>query len=193
MEIGKINRRGEVKIEKAEPTDAADISRVSRKTWQATYPNEELGITVEDIRERTEGKDGELIEQKIEQWRNTIESSGENHDVFVARVDDEIVGFINPKIGKNGKRRLGAIYVSPEAQGSGYGAALLLTALEWHGGESDIYLHVTAYNQSAIEFYERFGFMQTGRQVEDRLSKSNGFPELPLIEMVLPLESEEKI
>lgn len=191
MEIGKSNRRSEVKIEKAEPSDAADISRVSRKTWQATYPNEELGITVEDIRERTEGKDGELIEKKIEQWRNTIESSGENHDVFVARVDDEVVGFINPKIGKNGKRRLGAIYVSPEAQGNGYGAALLLTALEWHGGESDIYLHVTAYNQSAIEFYERFGFLQTGRQVEDRLSKTNGFPELPLIEMVLPLESND--
>lgn len=191
MELGKNNRRGDFKIEKAESTDAADISRVSRKTWQATYPNEELGITIEDIRERTEGRDGELIEQKIEQWRNTIESSGENHDVFVARVNDEIVGFINPKIGKNGKRRLGAIYVSPEAQGNGYGAALLLTALEWHGGESDIYLHVTAYNQSAIEFYERFGFIQTGRQVEDRLSKSNGFPELPLIEMVLPLNSND--
>lgn len=191
MELGKNNRRGDFKIEKAEPTDAADISRVSRKTWQATYPNEELGITVEDIRERTDGRDGELVDQKIELWRNTIESSGENHEVFVARVGDEVVGFINPKIGKNGKRRLGAIYVSPEAQGNGYGAALLLTALEWHGGESDIYLQVTAYNQSAIEFYERFGFKRTGRQVEDRLSKSNGFPELPLIEMVLPLESND--
>lgn len=95
------------------------------------------------------------------------------------------LAFISPRIGKNERRRLGAIYVSPEAQGNGYGAALLFSALEWYGSESDVYLYVIVYNQHAINFYERFGFAQTGQNVRDRLSIAQGFPELPLIEMVL--------
>jgi len=179
------------KIEKAAPTDAPAIAEVSRQALQATYPNEEYGVTADDIRERTEGVDGVLIEQKIEEWRAMIESSGESHEVFVARVDNEVVGFISPRIGKNERRRLGAIYVSPEAQGNGYGAALLLSALEWHDSNSDIYLHVVVYNQHAINFYERFGFAQTGQSVRDRISIAQGFPELPLIEMVLKRANDQ--
>lgn len=162
------------RIEKAEPVNAVAINEVSRQAWQATYPNEELGISPADILLRTDGPDGELIERKIEQWREAIESSGESHEVFVGKVDEEVVGFVNPRVIKNGERRIAAIYVSPDAQGNGYGAALLLSALEWHGGESEIYLHVVAYNEHAIGFYERFGFVQTGRTIEDRLSKSRG-------------------
>lgn len=180
----------EFRVEKAMPDDAPDINKVSRLAWQQTYPNEELGITREDIVLRTEGIGGELIDEKVEQWRRTIESSGENHEVFVARVNDQVVGFVSPKIARNGERRIAAIYVSPDAQGSGYGAALLISALEWHGNESDIYLHVVAYNQQAIDFYERFGFMQTGQAVDDRISRANGLPEFPLIEMVLQVSKD---
>jgi RimJ/RimL family protein N-acetyltransferase len=185
METSGKRERSTFKIEKAESADAVAINEVSRRAWQTTYPNEEFGITTEDIQRRTEGADGTLIEHKIEQWRNVIESSGENHEIFVAHSDNEVVGFVSPRIVKNGERRIAAIYVSPDAQGSGYGAALLLSALEWHGSESDIYLHVVAYNQQAIDFYERFGFIQTGRSIEDRLSQVNGFAELPIIEMLL--------
>lgn len=181
----KKNKHPELRVEKATSDDASGIGEVSRRAWQETYPNGELGITRDDIILRTEGVNGELLGRKIEQWRETIESSGKGHEVLVARVDDRVVGFVAPRITKNGEHRIAAIYVSPDAQGNGYGAALLLSALEWHGNESDIYLHVVAYNQRAIDFYERFGFAQTGQTIEDRISRASGLPEFPLIEMVL--------
>jgi RimJ/RimL family protein N-acetyltransferase len=190
MESSAKNNHHSFRIEKAEAIDATAINEVSRQAWLATYPNDALSITTEDIRNRVEGSNGELIEHKIEQWRRIIESSGKTHEVFVARVDDEVVGFVSPRIVRNGERRIAAIYTSPESQGNGYGAALLLSALEWHGSESDIYLHAVAYNQQAIDFYERFGFVQTGQTVEDRLSKTRGLSELPLVEMILQLTDD---
>ena len=33
----------------AQPEDAAGIAHVRKETWLATYPSEELGVTVEDV------------------------------------------------------------------------------------------------------------------------------------------------
>ncbi|QQR51654.1 hypothetical protein IPF89_02410 [Candidatus Saccharibacteria bacterium] len=43
-----------VLIERAIPEDAEAVSDLLRRTWMATYPNAEAGITEEDIRLRTE-------------------------------------------------------------------------------------------------------------------------------------------
>ena len=58
-----------VVIETAIPQDAEAIAGLFRKTWLATYPNEKASITREDIRLRTDGKNGERIPKNIENWR----------------------------------------------------------------------------------------------------------------------------
>ncbi len=172
-----------VTIERAVPDDAEAVCGVLRQTWLDTYPNAEAGITREDIRLRVEGEHGERIAQNIERWRNRIEATDGQTAVYVARVDGKVVGMTAPGF-INGQRRIGAIYVLPEAQGKGVGSGLMRKALEWHGTTEDIYLAVASYNQNAIDFYKRFGFEPTDRAIKDEGDVFGG-KQIPEIEMIL--------
>jgi ribosomal protein S18 acetylase RimI-like enzyme len=175
-------------IEPAKPEDAEGVFNVQRLTWLATYPNAEAGITEEDIRVRVEGEHSELIPQKIERWRNGIEATGSERATFVVRDNDKVVGFVAPAI-REGQRRIGAIYVLPGAQGKGVGGKLLQKALEWHGRDEDIFLHVATYNQNAIDFYKKNGFEETGAEIKDDVAQLGNGKEIPEIEMVLKAKS----
>jgi len=168
-------------VEVAAPADAVAIRSVQAETWLATYPNARRGITYEGVRQRIEGLNGEKIGPKIESLRQRIRTMDETHAIFVARLDGRVVGFTSPAI-LGGQRRLGALYVLPEAQGMGLGAQLIRRALRWHGAH-DVYLRVAEYNHRAIEFYERFGFEPTGRRFADEEGRELG-ASIPELEMV---------
>lgn len=172
-----------VTVELARSEDAEKISELLRVTWMATYPNEAEGITEEDIRLRTEGANGERIPKNIENWRKRIEATDNSGAVFVARIGNDIVGMAGPGI-INGERHVGALYVLPGAQGKGVGSKLMKQLLGWHGDTEDIYLNVASYNQNAINFYERFGFTTTDKQVVDE-GNVYGDTKIPEIQMVL--------
>lgn len=38
--------------------------------------------------------------------------------------------------------------------------------LTWLGKEKDIYVNLVSYNQKAINFYQSFGFIKTGKNVK---------------------------
>ncbi len=177
-------RKTEVSIERASPEDAADLYDVRVQTWLATYPNEEYGITVEDIQNQVVGRKGEIRESGIKRWRQRLESNVNDSAMFVARVDNKIIGFTAPRI-QDGQRRLGALYVLPEAQGLGAGAKLMEQAINWHGRDNDIYLHVAIYNHNAIGFYEHMGFEKTDNHVFSNAAQLDNGKTIPEIEMVL--------
>lgn len=103
-----------------------------------------------------------------------------------------VVGFVAPGI-MDGQRRIGAIYVLPGMQGRGIGSKLLEKAINWHGRNEDIFLHVASYNSNAIDFYKRNGFTETDRDIIDETANQSGDKEIPEIEMVLPAKLDQTV
>lgn len=178
-----------VKVERAIPGDAEIICDIRDKAWLEAYPNEALGITVEDIRIRAQGKNGEITPKRIIYWKKDIEKDdGVKQTTFVARVDGEVKGYVAPRL-EDGRRFIGAMYVLPDYQGQGIGSKLIDEALKWYGADKDIYLEVVSYNQKAIDFYKRFGFEITDTIVDDTIGLPDYIKILPVIEMVRKAKS----
>jgi GNAT superfamily N-acetyltransferase len=183
--VPELERRSVI-ISRATPGDAGTILKIKRDAWLGAYVNEERGVTAEDIKKRM----GDMS-IGIENWQRGLANEAQSNEraTFVARVDNEIVGYTSPHI-IDGQRRIGALYVSPKAQGKGVGTGLLDRAVEWYGREHDIFLHVLNYNQNALGFYERYGFEKTGKEIADEPEHGITLP--PEIEMVLRANSKSE-
>lgn len=172
----------QVQIEYANPSDAEAIAAIKRQCWLQAYPNEEYGITKEDIEKRFPESQ---LPAAAENWQQGIsqEVEGGERRTFVARFAGEVAGYTSPHI-KDGQRRVGALYVCPKLQGIGIGSRLLQQAIDWHGREEDIFVRVVAYNDRAIGLYRNFGFQKTV-DILDEFDDIEGLKPIPVIEMVL--------
>lgn len=175
-----------VEIVRAVPDDAEIICDIRDRAWLDTYPNEELGISSDDIRVNAQGREGEFVPRRIAFLKEQFAKDDETGiTTLVAKVDGQIVGYIDPRIDEQNHHRIGALYVAPEAQRMGVGSKLMRQVLEIYGRDEDIFLEVVSYNKNAIDFYKRFGFEQTNSIV----AEEEGIPEyvksLPQIEMIL--------
>jgi GNAT superfamily N-acetyltransferase len=142
-------------VERAMPEDAEAIMILKREAWLDAYANEQLGITVDDIRKKFTD---DMLAEGIENWKHGIASEAEGSErmTFVARIDGKVVGYTSPVI-EDGRRRIGAMYISPDAQGEGAGGKLLAKALEWHGNDKDVYLHVVrGYHKKSRSLWPAF-------------------------------------
>lgn len=164
----------------AKPEDAGEIQELLYKTWLATYPNAEHGITTDDIKALYKTKnDGERIAKREEALRNP--RSGEF--CFVAKDDSRVVGFCRTVESVSGNK-LQAIYVIPDFQGKGVGKALWNEASKKFNPSKDIFVEVATYNLKAIVFYKSLGFKETGKTfTEERFRMKSGsiIPETELV------------
>ena len=170
-----------VQIHDATPNDDDGVRQVQERTWLATYPNAELGITKEDIEARFHASSEEAIRRRQAQ-QQTINLDPLVH-LWVAKEAERIVGFCLAK--KEGtQNRIQAIYVLLEYQGTGIGKRLLQTACDWLGSQQDIVLNVASYNHLAISFYTRFGFVPSGRPAHSGVTKLPSGVVIPDIELI---------
>jgi GNAT superfamily N-acetyltransferase len=147
-----------VHVRRALRGDAAAIADVHVRTWQTAYehvfgPERLAGI---DVSRRASGWARGLADGEI---------------AFVAEEDGRLVGFasVGPARDLEGLGELYAIYVLPEAWGTGAGPGLMRAAVGElrAAGYADAVLWVLEDNPRARRFYEREGWEHDGSVKED--------------------------
>lgn len=170
-----------IKITIAEPKDVRGIQEVFYKTWLATYPNEEHGITVDDIEHffKDSFTDGALASRA-----EKIAHPPEGNTLFLAKEDERVVGLCRTVLSEK-ENRLQAIYILPKYQGKGIGKMLWNEACTIFRSENDIVVEVAAYNAKAISFYGKLGFVDTGKRWSNEKFRMKSGAIIPEMEMVI--------
>lgn len=150
----------EIKILDAVPEDSLGITNVFYKSWLATYPNAEKGITIEDIEHSY--KD-DFSEEKISELKELIRNLPNNKKRLVAKKGDLIVGSCTVIRNEN-NNNLRTLYVLPEFQNKGIGKRLWEKAMEFFDPKNDTFVQVADYTENAINFYKKLGFVDTGKR-----------------------------
>lgn len=168
-------------VKPARPEDAEEIQLVFYKTWLNTYPNKEVGVTLEDIEDRFKDK---LTSEGVRKYEDRIKNQPSNQRILVARLNDKIVG-VCVLIKHKDMNELRAIYVLPEFQGKGVGMALWYSSHSFFDKKKDIVLEVATYNTKAIDFYTKLGFKDTGKRFFNERFRMKSGVLIPEMEMVL--------
>jgi ribosomal protein S18 acetylase RimI-like enzyme len=145
-------------VRRARLEDARAIAQVHAETWREAY---EHVFGAERLASVT-------VDARLSQWERIL-AAGQS-DVFVA-ADDGIVGFVSTGDSRDAdaEAELFAIYVLPEAWGSGAGSALMRAGIEAMRlrASGDAVLWVLDDNPRARRFYEREGWTLDGERKED--------------------------
>ena len=171
-----------ITVRKSIPDDVYGIREVQKITWINTYPNEEVGITLEDVESKFKNDNTSEGKQRTEQRKRKYKDK--DIQTWVAEENNKIIGFC--VAGKeNRKDRILAIYVLPQYQGKGIGHELIIDGLKWIGTNKKVYINVVEYNMNAISFYKKHGFRETGvKGVFDSAAKLPSGKSLTEIELV---------
>lgn len=150
-------------IRKASQEEFSDIANIHFKSWNAAY--------LEFLPESYINKENNLSE-KVKMWEKIVahpdvtvwvayESSHDN--------EHDSVGFIG-YFNKGNEYEITTLYVLPEYHSLGIGTQLMSTALTdilnvTH--KPSLYLWVLKDNVSAIRFYKKYGFINSGEVSEE--------------------------
>jgi GNAT superfamily N-acetyltransferase len=145
-------------VRPATPDDARVIAEVQVETWRAAY----VGVMPQEV------LDGLDVDERADAWRRwlSIETSAQ----FVAERSGAGVGFVSagPCRHEEGTGEVYAIYVRPEAWGTGSGWALMDAAVKWLADRwQEAILWVAEENPRARSFYERYGWVAETTRVEE--------------------------
>lgn len=152
----------EVRVRKAETSDARATAGVHVRAWQAAY----RGLLPDELLDRLS------VEERERNWRELLgEASGRSFTLVAVDDADVVQGFCalaTPSRDDDADERtaeVAATYVEPGRWRVGVGAALLDAALAElrRAGYEQATLWVFAANEGARLFYRSFGFEPDGR------------------------------
>jgi ribosomal protein S18 acetylase RimI-like enzyme len=173
------------KIRGVRPEDGLELTRLYHLTWLDTYPNEKAGITRDDIEQSYKDH---YTEENQAKMRARLGNIAKNEKYLVAEKDGKIVGTARMML-RDGFNQLQTIYVLPDYQGQGIGQMLWDEVKKFAKPEGKTVVHVAVYNDKAISFYKKQGFVETGKTfTEERLKLPSG---AMFIETELVLEARK--
>lgn len=155
-----------VYIRSASSNDLETVSALLREVWHATYDEIYGPVRV-----------AEITAEWHSQAALTENLSRPDSEFVVADNGREIAGMAYASRASANVAMLHQLYVLPEWQGQGAGAMLLAEICRCFPEAGTLRLEVEAANKSAIGFYQRHGFSETG--VTDNCGKpDSGIPAL---------------
>ena len=166
-----------IEVAEGGPADVLLVAELAKVVFVATY----TGVTPALTREALEYHvSGDWVPNKAEEFRRRIERDGAR--LAVARAAGRIVGYRLRTADQYG----GAYYVHPDFQGQGVGRRLWLAFPDTVGVKNTC-ITVTR-GTPAVEFYQRLGFVPTGRDLPPVILR--GGQELPQMEIMLRAQDE---
>ena len=179
-------------VRPATTSDVADVRRVARESWHATYDDllgpEAVESVVDDwydlyaLRQSVERDEGVFLVAERETGGGADESGTDEDETDVSDADagtgetaPEIVGFgqaLVPDEAEDGAAELPRLYVHPECWGEGVGSSLAEEIETWAAeqGAERLRLVVLADNEVGNAFYESRDY----RTVASRESELDG-------------------
>jgi ribosomal protein S18 acetylase RimI-like enzyme len=145
-------------VRRARLEDAGAIAQVHAETWREAYEHVFGADRLASV----------TVDARLAQWERIL-AAGQS-DVFVAAADG-VVGFVSTGDSRDAdaEAELFAIYVLPDAWGTGAGSALMRAGIEAMRlrASGDAVLWVLDDNPRARRFYEREGWTLDGERKED--------------------------
>ncbi len=180
MKVENSQEKNQVKIEQETVEDFDGVQNVWHKTWLATYPSSEVGVSIEDINKYFLNA---FPPERIERLKSEVRKPKEGVFNYVAKINGKVVGHFVFILDEKCDQ-LESIYILPEYQGRGIGRLFWEKALKLVTKNKPVKVNVMSYNQNAIDFYKKLGFVDTGIRYVDEdfvlpVSKSK-FPKMDM-------------
>lgn len=176
----KAEQQSTFKISMPKIGDEIDLALMHIQSWKETYVTKESGLTEEMVDEKL----GHML-TNTDFRRNTISEAIKNPDKVFYRVirnnSNQIVGFMHGSKNEE-SNEIDGIYLLNEVKGSGVSGKLMEEFLNWIDKSKPIHLEVFSFNERAINFYKKYGFVKT--DMPEQVWKDT----LPFIEMIRPTE-----
>ena len=165
----------EIKITDAVLEDASDIDKLVYKVRLESYPNKELSITRNDIKNHFSKK---YFSENLDFFKNTSKK------IIIAKNKNKIVGvcFVEKTEETNILR---TIHVLGKFHGLGIGKRLWENSQSFLDKKKNIEVVVALYNNPAIKFYEKLGFVDTGERYTGKDRKMRSGSVMTGVKMVL--------
>jgi ribosomal protein S18 acetylase RimI-like enzyme len=170
----------EITIRLARSEDARALQEVYYKSWLKTYPNEKYGITTEDIEDSYKNS---FTPETIKSIEERIGKSPSSDKRFAVVINNKVIGTCRIILNTD-RNELRSLYLLPEYQGKGIGTVVWNYVKKYLDSTKETFLNVAVYNETAISFYEKLGFKDSGKRFSEekfRMKSGNIIPEMEML------------